>query len=187
MTKKLALGLALLLGAATASGTPHREVGGFRSESVTAKVKSVDVKTRMVTIVAEDGSETTFKAGKEVRNLKQVKAGDQVSATIQQSLTLWVLEADEPAPELKAGSEVYRAPAGQKPGATVAADFEGVATVEEIAKDQKSVTLKGPRGNLVRLAVRDPRNLEGVKPGTRVGFVYSEQVAVDVRTPKKAK
>jgi hypothetical protein len=187
MTKKIAIALALCLGATLASAAPNREVSASRSETVKAKVKSVDQKTRMVTVLAEDGSEVTFKAGDKVRNLKGVKAGDQISATLHQTLTLWILGADEAAPELQLGADVYRAPAGEKPAGTIAADLQGVATVEEIAKDQKSVTLKGPRGNLVKLAVRNPKNLEGVTVGTRVGFAYSEELAIDVTTPKKSK
>jgi Cu/Ag efflux protein CusF len=187
MTKKIVFALALCLGATLASAAPKREVSASRSETITAKVKSVDQKTRMVTVTGEDGSETTFKAGDKVRNLKQVKPGDEVNATLYQTLTLWVLGENEAAPELKTGTDVYRAPAGQKPAGTVASDLQGVATVEEIAKDQKSITLKGPRGNLVQLAVRNPKNLEGVKVGTRIGFAYTEELAVDVTTPKKAK
>jgi hypothetical protein len=110
-----------------------------------------------------------------------------VTATMNQSLTLWLLAADQPAPELSVGADVYRAPAGQKPGGTVAADLSGVATVEAIAPDKKSVTLKGPRGNLVKLDVRDPKNLDGVAVGTRVGFAYSETLAIDVTPGKKKK
>jgi hypothetical protein len=187
MTKKIAIALALCLGATLASAAPRREVSASRSETVKAKVKSVDQKTRMVTVLAEDGSEVTFKAGDKVRNLKGVKVGDEITTTLYQTLTLWILGADEAAPELRLGADVYRAPAGEKPAGTIAADLQGVATVEEIAKDQKSVTLKGPRGNLVKLAVRNPKNLEGVTVGTRVGFAYSEELAIDVTTPKKAK
>lgn len=184
MITRIAMALALCLAASNASAA-QKEFSASRSETLTAKVKKVDVATREVTLVGEDGVETTFKAGPDVKNLAQVKVGDVVSTTLDQSLTLWLLGADQAAPELSVGSDVYRAAPGQKPGGMMTADVSGVATVEAIAADKKSVTLKGPKGNLVKLAVRNPENLDGVTVGTRVGFAYSETLAIGV-SPGKA-
>ena len=184
MITRIAMALALCLAASNASAA-QKEFSASRSETLTAKVKKVDVTTREVTLVGEDGVETTFKAGPDVKNLAQVKVGDVVSTTLDQSLTLWLLGADQAAPELSVGSDVYRAAPGQKPGGMMTADVSGVATVEAIAADKKSVTLKGPKGNLVKLAVRNPENLDGVTVGTRVGFAYSETLAIGV-SPGKA-
>lgn len=186
MSTRIALTLALCLGAANASAA-QKEFRASRTETLSAKVKSVDQSTRMVTLVGEDGTQTTFKASDQVHNLQAVKAGDAVDVMLDQSLTLWLLAADEPAPELAVGAEVMRAPPGQKPGGLMTADVSGVATVEAIAADKSSVTLKGPRGNFVKLAVRDPANLDGVAIGTRVGFAYSETLAIDVTPGKAAK
>ena len=163
MMKKILVALALCLSAsfASAAGT-HREVSASRSEEVKAKVKSVDQATRQVTVVSEDGTETTFKAGEDVRNLAQVKPGDVITARLDQTLTLWLLDANEPAPELAVGADVFRAPKGEKPAGSVNSDVAGVATVEQIAPDKSHVVLKGPKGNLVKLAVKDKANLEGV-------------------------
>jgi Cu/Ag efflux protein CusF len=180
---RIAAALALCLAATTASAA-QKEFSASRSETITAKVKSVNVETREVVLNTDDGSEVTFKANDKVRNLPQMKAGDRVSARFDQNLTLWILAADQAAPELSVGADVFRAPAGQKPGGLMTADVSGVATVEAIAKDKKSVTLKGPRGNSVKLAVKDPANLEGVAVGTRIGFSYSETLAVDVKAGK---
>jgi Cu/Ag efflux protein CusF len=183
MFKRIAVALALLLAAATALAA-QREVSTSRSETLTAKVKKIDQQTREVTLVGEDGSETTFKAGADVKNLAQVKVGDVVSVALDQTLTLWLLETNQPAPELSVGADVYRAPAGQKPGGMMTADLSGVATVEAIAPDKSTVTLRGPKGNLVKLAVRNKSNLDGVTVGTRVGFAYSETLAIDVKPGK---
>jgi len=178
--------LGLCLAATAAWAAPHKEFSASRTQTLEAKVTKVDQQKREVTVVSEDGSEATFKAGDKVRNLAQLKKGDKISVMLDQSLTLWVLGADEAAPELQVGADVYRAPKGAKPGGSTTTDVSGVATVEAIAADKKSVTLKGPRGNLVSLDVRNPANLEGITVGTRIGFAYSETVAVDVMAPKKA-
>jgi Cu/Ag efflux protein CusF len=185
MIKRIALALALCL-AASAASAAQKEFRASRTETITAKVKKIDLKTRDVTLVGDDKSEITFKASEEVRNLDKVKKGDDLSVTLDQSLTLWLLEKDQMAPELSVGTDVYRAPPGQKPAGMMTADLSGVATVTAIAADKSSVTLKGPKGNEVMLAVKNPENLEGVAVGTRVGFAYSETLAVAV-TGKPAK
>jgi Cu/Ag efflux protein CusF len=179
MLTRMVVAVALLLGAAQASAA-QKEFHASRSETLAATVEKIDAQTREVTLKGEDGAETTFKAAKEVRNLDKVKVGDKVSVTLDQSLTLWILGADQAAPELSVGADVYRAQPGEKPGGLMTADVSGVATVEAIAANKKSVTLKGPRGNSVKLAVHDPKNLDGVAVGTRVGFAYSETLGVDV-------
>ncbi len=184
MMTRLAFALALCLGATTALAA-QREVSTSRSETLTAKVKKVDVKTREVTLVGEDAVETTFKVSEDVKNLDKVTVGDVVTTTLDQSLTLWLLQEGEVAPDLSVGSDAYRAPKGEKPAGMMTTDLSGVATVEKIAADKKSITLKGPKGNVVTLAVRNPDNLEGVKVGTKVGFAYSETLAISV-APGKA-
>lgn len=185
MTTRIAFALALCLGATTTFAA-QREVSTSRSETLTAKVKKIDLKTREVTLVGEDAVETTFKAGDDVRNLDKLKVGDVVTTTLDQHLTLWLLKEGDPTPDLAVGSDVYRAQKGQKPGGMMTTDLTGIATVEEIAADKKFVTLKGPRGNLVKLAVRNPDNLEGVTVGTKVGFAYSETLAISVtKAPAK--
>jgi Cu/Ag efflux protein CusF len=186
MITRTIVAFALCLAAADASAA-RKEFSASRSETLSAKVKKVDQKTRMVTLVGEDGSEESFKAGEEVRNLKQVKKGDVVTVMVDQSLSLWLLAKDEVAPELAGGSDVYRAKPGEKPGGLIAADVSGVATVEAIAADKTKVTLKGPKGNLLDLAVRNPANLDGVAVGDRVGFAYTETVAISVEPGKKKK
>jgi Cu/Ag efflux protein CusF len=186
MFKRIAFALALCLGATSASAA-QKEFSASRSETLTAKVKKVDQQTREVTLVGEDGTETTFKANEKVRNLAQVKEGDVLTATLGQTLTLWLLAEGQPAPELAVGADVFRAPAGQKPGGMMTADLSGVATVEAISPDKKSVSLKGPRGNVVKLKVKDPKNLDGVTIGQRVGFAYSETLAIDVKAGKAEK
>jgi Cu/Ag efflux protein CusF len=183
MHTRLALALALGLVALPAAAA-QRQVSASRTETLTATVKSVDTKTRDVVLIGKDGAEMAFKASDQIKNLEQLKAHDKVSVTFDQALTLWILGENDPAPELSVGADVTRAAKGAKPGGLMTADVVGTATVEKIAADKSSVTLKGPRGNSVTLAVRNAENLDGVVVGTKVGFAYSETLAVDVKPGK---
>jgi len=81
MFSRIAVGLALCLAATGTLAEPPKEFKASQTESVTAKVKKVDQKTRDVTLEGPDG-DVTFKAGDDVKNLKQLKKGDEVTATL---------------------------------------------------------------------------------------------------------
>jgi len=52
-------------------------------------------------------------------------------------------------------------------------------TVEEVDKENKTVTLKGPKGGALALSVQDPQKLEAVKVGDPVVARYSESMAIE--------
>lgn len=59
------------------------------------------------------------------------------------------------------------------------------ATVENIDYEKRTVVLKGPQGNLVKMQVGDEaRNFNQVKKGDEVTFVYTESVAIEVQKAK---
>src|SRR5439155_2778530 len=87
------LGAAMAVRADEGKPTFHAE----KTSTVTSKVKAVDQKTRMMTL-ANDQGEVTFKADNRVKNLKQVKPGDVVTATLTESLDARVLKPGESVP-----------------------------------------------------------------------------------------
>ena len=54
--------------------------------TATARVKALDQQTRQVTLARADGSEVTLYADDTVRNLPQVRVGDEVTASYYESL-----------------------------------------------------------------------------------------------------
>ena len=54
----------------------------------TFSVEAIDQATRQVTLKAADGSVRIIKAGPDVKNLAQVRVGDQVKATYLQAIAL---------------------------------------------------------------------------------------------------
>lgn len=59
------------------------------SEQVTGKVQSVDIDKRTITLAEVDGKPKTIKAGSDV-NLAELKAGDDITARVTQSLAIIV-------------------------------------------------------------------------------------------------
>ena len=181
---------ALLAGSfAQAQGTTGRNLTfqESRSARTTATVKSVDQKTRMVTVVGEDGKPITFKADERVKNLPQVKVGDHVTVDYFESVAIAVNKPGEAGAAPGSSSSVETAPPGEKPAGTATEQETVVANVVKIAPDKKSVTLKTHEGKVETIPVKNPDNLEGVRVGDEVTITATRAVAVAVHPAKAAK
>ena len=90
--------------------------GGLEGELVviTATVKAIDKKSRVVTLQSTDGKVAKIKCGPEVRNFDQIRVGDEVKTSLLETVELFVTGNAEPAAERV--TEVGRAPLGSKPG-----------------------------------------------------------------------
>jgi Cu/Ag efflux protein CusF len=153
--------------------------------SATATVKAIDLKTRMVTLKRADGSLIKFRAGDEVRNLPQVKVGDEVTVTYYESLAYEVKKPGDAVPGASVAEGAERAKLGEKPGASGARITTVTATIAAIDKAAGTVTLKGPEGDLTTIKARDPQNLNRVSVGDLVQITYTEAVGISVETPTK--
>jgi len=153
--------------------------------STTATVEDVDQKTRIVTLRTAEGEIVHFKADESVRNLPQVRKGDQVTTTFYESLALRIREAEGAQPSISVSENVERAALGEKPAGMVVRTTTLTAKVTAVDKKKQTVTLEGPRGGHVTLKVEDPANLEHAQVGHLVEATYREAVAISVQTPTK--
>jgi Cu/Ag efflux protein CusF len=89
---------------------------------------------------------------------------------------------------VEAGSVIAQATGseGAKPSKTEARTVTVRGTVEAVDKENRTVTLKGPKRTLT-LAVRDPQKLDAVKVGDPVVARYYESLAIQVRKAGQAK
>lgn len=156
-----------------------------RAVKVTAVVTDIDVAKRLVTLKASDGSEETIEVGPEVRNLAQVKRGDEVIVTYYESIVFQLHKPGEAKPGAGAAEVGERAKLGEKPGAVGAEAVTVTATVEKVDKKKPSITLKGPDGKSVTLPVRDASKLDPVKVGDLLEITYKRALAIAVETPSK--
>lgn len=79
-------------------------------------------------------------------------------------------------------SLVLSAHAQVKDSAMAVQEAEAVVTVTKVNKDARTVTFRGPRGNLGTLDVpKESQNLDQVKVGQQYKMKYVEAVAVDIR------
>lgn len=69
----------------------------------------------------------------------------------------------------------------KKPAVGEATAVKIHGTVSAVDKENRTVTLKGPKGRTVTLDVKDPSKLEVIKVGDPVVAVYMEAVAIEVK------
>ena len=178
----LFLALCLIVPAAVpAADKPGAEVGELTV--VTATVQRIDMATREVTLKGEDGKLETIKVGPEARNLGQVQVGDKVTAKYYEAVAIFVTPPGGK-PSVSETTEVERAALGQKPGGVITNVVEATANVEAVDLKKRTVTIKGPKGNVNTVKVGDHvKKLDQVKVGDQVVVRYTEAVAISVEKP----
>src|SRR5215831_13021986 len=169
---------------AAAPPLPSGTLGANRV-TATARVTAIDLQTRHVTLERADGSEVTLYVDETVRNLPQVKVGDEVTASFYESLAYEVKKPGTAAPGATVAEQAGRAKVGEQPAAAGARVTTAVLTITGIDKGAGTVTLQGPTGRVTTVKARDPRNLDRVAVGDLVEVTYTEAVAVSVNTPGK--
>ncbi|RZU02752.1 hypothetical protein [Rivibacter subsaxonicus] len=173
--------LALAAGDAPSKPNPAAPAmpAGASAMRVAATVAAIDQASRAVTLKAEDGSQMSFIAGPEVRNLAQVKVGDRVVLTYAIAGALSLKKGSGAAPERVEAVSGTRAPEGSAPAATAVREVTITANVVSIDAKTQMVRLRGPQ-RTVDLKVEDPALLKEVKVGDLVEARFRESVALRV-------
>jgi len=189
--KKLVIAVSVLLsltGAHAVLADQHKAGGGpvkgeiSHAVEMQATVTAIDQKTRMVTLKAPEGNETTVHVDKRARNLAQVKVGDVVKFAYVQQVTWQVRKPGQGAAssDVQVEGAAGRAQPGEKPAGGAGQRVSFAATIEAIDLAKGTVTLKGPEGDSQTIKARNPANLKKVKVGDVVDITYTEAVALKV-------
>lgn len=164
---------------AAVATAPGAAVAGATVKT-SATIVSIDAATRGVTLKRQDGKVVSVTLGPEVRNFDQLKVGDRVQAEYVQAVALELKKGGGATPAISGGDVLKRSEAGQKPGGVATRQVAVLADVTAVDAKKKTVTLRGPAGNLVDLVVEDPEQLKNIKKGDQVQALYSESLAVKV-------
>ena len=151
--------------------------------SITATVEAIDQATRMVTLRGPEGDQGTFRADDRVRNLAQVKKGDQVRVEFIEAFVVRVIKPGEALPSVSAGRAVERAEPGEKPGAVSIESLTVTSTVTHVDRAKQTVTLRGVDGESTTVSVKDPAQLESVAVGDLVEVTATQALAIAVEEP----
>ena len=154
--------------------------------TVTATVQAIDQKTRQVTLKGPEGKVVSFKAGDEVKNLAQVKVGDQVVVKYFESIAFKLQKPGSTKPEASLDEGIVAAKPGEKPAGAAARKIRVTTTIQAIDAIASYVTLVGPEGNAWDVKVKDPKVFTEVKIGDKVDVTYTEALAIAVEPAPKA-
>jgi len=154
---------------------------------VSATVVGIDKAGRTVDLKGPKGRVVTLAVGDEVRNFDQVQLGDQVVVRYVRALSLELKKSGSAIMEKSEKADAVRAQPGARPGAAGARQVKVIANVVAVNAKTKTVTLKGPKGNMVDLHLEDPKQLALVKKGDQVEAIYTEAVAISVEAAPKSK
>ena len=152
--------------------------------TLTAQVVAIDAATRTATLKGASGKVVDVKVPPEAKKFDQVKVGDYVTIEYARALSLELKKKGDGIREGSSMAASAAAPGGTVGGA-VAQQTTILANVTAVNTKESYITLRGPKGNSVDLAVPDPAQLKLVKKGDQVEVVYTEAVAITVEPAAK--
>lgn len=153
--------------------------------TLTATVVAIDTATRTVTLKGADGKVVDIAVPPEANKFDQIKVGDHVTVEYARALTLTLKKAGNGIRESTSQTVTAGAPAGAVAGGAAAHQVTILANVTAVNKKEGFITLRGPKGNSMDLAVPDPGQLKLVKVGDQVEAVYTTAMAITVDAATK--
>src|SRR5215813_7542916 len=168
-------------------GSPKKKpdaAGAIEVDAITvaSKVTAVDSAKRTVTLTNDAGESNTYKLGKKVRNFDQIKVGDQVKATLLESVAVVVRKTSAP-PDAAEGRLVAVAPKGAMPGVIMAKAREISAKIVSVDTQARTVTVEGPMGGKPTIKVGPKVNLNELQQGDDVTLRVTDALAINVEKP----
>jgi hypothetical protein len=173
---------AVQAGAQTVQQKVTAEKGAINASQlveVEATIQSIDLATREVVLKNKEGKEMAVTAGPDVKRLADLKVGDEVTIQYAESLTLALSKVEGGAATMSETTKEMRAEPTELPGGIKAKQTNITAKVTAIDAAASKVTVVGPKGRSVELAV-DPEVAKRLKVGDLVSAIYTEAVAVSV-------
>jgi hypothetical protein len=151
-----------------------------------AEVVALSPTTRIITLRRDDGSMFQVKAGQDVRNFAQIKAGDMLRVQYRETLAASLRPAGETAMPVEAGAAAARSKAGEKPAGGVGVGVRVRAKVESIDRERDIVVCSLASGEVIARRIVTPEGrgfVKGLKVGDTVQLEYTEAVALSIDKP----
>ncbi len=144
-----------------------------------ATVQAVDKDARILTLATQDGGSVKVKVGEDVQAFDQVQAGDTINVEYYESVAVGLLRPTESTPGVESVT-VYGEPEGGGPGAAVADVVTVTAMVEDVNKQERTVTLGLPDGSAVVKVDESVRNFDKIEKGDEVVVMHTEALATSL-------
>jgi hypothetical protein len=130
-----------------------------------APVAAIDASQRTLTLKRTDGLTKTYAVSPEVKNFDQIKAGDQVKATVEDDLAIYILQN------------------GRLPDGTTAETLGVNARVLWVDPSYRLLTLQYPNGQSEKFKVELGAKLQEMAPGDEVVAKPKEVTTLHIEKP----
>jgi len=152
-----------------------------RSLKLKATVDAIDLDRREVVLRPASGRTVALHVDPRVKNLPDIKAGDEISVRYYQAVGL-SLRKTEPGSEQATVESVPMEPDPRREAGTTR--MTAAAVVDRVDAKGKTITIRVAGGRLVDLYVRDAEMLDSVKAGDAVEATFTEAAIVRVEPPR---
>ena len=144
--------------------------------TLTATIEAIDQTNRLVTLKGPAGNMVDAYVPESYKRFSELKVGDQVKAQYSESLAVNIRKTGDPAPT--GGVKETVTPRAGGPGATAARQVTATVTVTAVDPAVPSITVKGPKGNVISMRVQDAKRLTGIKAGDTLDVTYTQALLI---------
>lgn len=147
------------------------------SASAEAVIKSINAATRSIVVQTQDGKTKTFTAGPAVKNFDKLKAGDTITVTYTESMSVYLGQDGAPSADMASG--LARKSDGT-PGAALFGEAQVTAKVLALDKATRLIKLGLPENDVREFTVRAGVDLSKVKVGDTVTVAIAKALVIEV-------
>ncbi|HEX6155288.1 MAG TPA: hypothetical protein VFZ54_04640 [Burkholderiales bacterium] len=148
-------------------------------------VTKVDKEARTVTFRGPRGNLGTLDVPKESQNFEQVKVGQQYKMKYVEAVAVEIRKGG--APSATAAQEMKLNPKGAKPGGVVVRTVQLAGVVDAIDYNERYISVRGPKGNVVPLKVAQEVDLKQIAAGDRITVTHTAALALEMVEAAPAK
>jgi len=148
-------------------------------------VTKIDKEARTVTFRGPRGNLGTLDVPKESQNFDQVKVGQQYKMKYVEAVAVEIRKGG--APSATTAQEVKLAPKGAKPGGVVTRTVQLAGVVDAVDYNERYISVRGPKGNVVPLKVAQDVDLKQIAAGDRISVTYTAALALEMTAQAPAK
>ena len=170
--------------ATTSTAAPGLIDVGVLMETATGvvKIESIDATNRTLMLRRSDGASIRFKAGPEVRRFSQLKVEDQITITMTDNCTIFVVKGKMD-PRIAASTAMVRTPEGDNPGGVIVNAVNINAKVLDVDRAARRVLLQYDPTQTKYVKVRPNVNLDNVAANDTVLVRGTETISILVSDP----
>ena len=184
--KRIAVVVAVLFSAVPLANAQVKDSAmAVQEAEAVVTVTKVDKEARTVTFRGPRGNLGTLDVPKESQNFDQVKVGQQYKMKYVEAVAVEIRKGG--APSATSAQEVKLAPKGAKPGGVVTRTVQLAGVVEAIDYNERYISVRGPKGNVVPLKVAGDVDLKQIAAGDRITVTHTAALALEMVAQAPAK